>query len=246
MTPNEWQEKVDITYTHLVENHLVFNAIQLEYIYREYCQLCKKVSEALSLLKVRQFLTELHFSAVPSFTNIGLCYWQQAAFPLSAHELYHEISKELTVLARDFFRESKGFLNDFTRYCGIILPEVECRGITFGSFGRCVKRCTTPKYFNELESNIQRVLEPFSRKGLYIDRTICFYRDKFVEHNDSLTYPELLTGPEQLQLVHPSPSNNNSFWVPTGHRAIEDEYKVRTAFIPPSDMLFLRGERNQL
>lgn len=247
MKSNDAKGKIDVLYEQLVTNPATPNLMELEYVYEEYCNLYNKMDSSLKLLRERRFLTELHFIALPSIVETGIQYMQETAFPLTAHERYHEVSRDLINHARDFFRDSKTFLNDFTRYCGKSLPQTMCRGITFSSFGRCVNKCNCPECFDSLDLIIQDVLTPFSQKGVIIDETICKYRDKFIEHSDSLTHPELLTGPKQLQLVHMQSINKaTSSWTPKTRRSAEDERMVQTSFIPQKDTLFLRNKNDQL
>lgn len=247
MNLNELKAEIEELYELLARNHSTPHLMGLEYVHDEYCNLYDKMNEALKLLKERQFLTELHFVMIPQIVDVGIQYIQQAVFPLTAHEKYHEVSRLLIDMMRVFFSEAKTFLNDLTRYYGKFLPQAMCRGISFSSFGRCVNKCRSPKFFNSLDPNVREVLTPFSQKGGIIDETICQYRDKFIEHSDSLTPPELLTGPKQLQLVHmQSMDKTTSSWVPKARRSAEEEHMAQTSFIPQRDTLFLRNKDDQL
>lgn len=247
MVINHLKEQIDSLYEHMLYTGLAPESLQLEYVYRGYCQLYDKMSAAENCLKKRQFLTELHIAALPLPYKNRL-YSNQMALPLYDHEQYHEVSEILVQLTRDFFREAKTFLNDFTRYYSVALPESKCRAVSFGSFGKCVNKCNDPACLSKLEKDIQCALEPFTRKGLRIDSTICQYRDKYIEHSYSLTYPELLTGPSQLQLVHMRTTNtdNPPHWAPISHRSEEEERQARAAFIPLSDTVFLEDKLGEI
>jgi hypothetical protein len=69
-----------------------------------------------------------------------------------------------------------------------------------------------------------------------IDASVCDYRDKFIEHSDSLSTPMLNTGPCSLRLVH---MESNAFGRP---RSTEEQLKANNLFLTSQDMFLLRTE----
>ena len=97
------RKEADIKYQAFLDNDKVdVNFAKLEYVYKSYISLLDRIESISKLMGERQFLTELHF--------IG------PIFPLNAHEKYHEISDRIQKEVSDFFKDSKIFLNDFTRF----------------------------------------------------------------------------------------------------------------------------------
>lgn len=97
------REIIDDKYQAFIDNGSIhMNYTKFEYVYKSYIGLLDKVDAVSMLMKERQFLTELHLMGPP--------------FPLTAHEKYHDVSDKLQIEASDFFKDSKIFLNDFTRF----------------------------------------------------------------------------------------------------------------------------------
>ena len=69
MKSNDAKGKIDVLYEQLVTNPATPNLMELEYVYEEYCNLYNKMDSSLKLLRERQFLTELHFIALPSIVS---------------------------------------------------------------------------------------------------------------------------------------------------------------------------------
>lgn len=97
------REIIDDKYQAFIDNDSIhMNYTKLEYVYKSYIGLLDKIDAVSMLMKERQFLTELHLMG--------------PLFPLTAHEKYHDVSDKLQIEASDFFKGSKIFLNDFTRF----------------------------------------------------------------------------------------------------------------------------------
>ena len=119
------RKEADIKYQAFLDNDKVdVNFAKLEYVYKSYISLLDRIESISKLMGERQFLTELHF--------IG------PIFPLNAHEKYHEISDRIQKEVSDFFKDSKIFLNDFTRFYLSEIGKDDKRGITPKSFGSCL------------------------------------------------------------------------------------------------------------
>ena len=116
------REIIDDKYQAFIDNDSInMNYTKLEYVYKSYIGLLDKVDAVSMLMKERQFLTELHLMG--------------PLFPLTAHEKYHDVSDKLQIEASDFFKNSKIFLNDFTRFYIGEIGKDDKRGITPKSFG---------------------------------------------------------------------------------------------------------------
>lgn len=159
------RKEADIKYQAFLDNDKVdVNFAKLEYVYKSYISLLDRIESISKLMGERQFLTELHF--------IG------PIFPLNAHEKYHEISDRIQKEVSDFFKDSKIFLNDFTRFYLSEIGKDDKRGITPKSFGSCLN--SVLKNFETLPGHSSFVYRSFIRYGRQIDATICHYRDKFI------------------------------------------------------------------
>lgn len=165
----------------------------------------------------RQFLIELHF--------IG------PLFPLSTHEKYHSVSNDLQVLMTSFFADAKTFLNDLTRFYVEEMENDYNHGITPKSFGSCLKSIN--KRLEALPSRCKELYAPYCKYGKLLDSGICYYRDKFIEHSQSLTAPSLNTSLDSIQLFH---MKSESVGRP---RSCTDQKKAESAFLTSSDMLFI-------
>lgn len=177
------REIIDDKYQAFIDNDSIhMNYTKLEYVYKSYIGLLDKVDAVSMLMKERQFLTELHLMG--------------PLFPLTAHEKYHDVSDKLQIEASDFFKNSKIFLNDFTRFYIGEIGKDDKRGITPKSFGSCLH--SVIKNISSLPEHATFLYKPFIRYGRQIDASVCDYRDKFIEHSDSLSTPMLNTGPCSL------------------------------------------------
>lgn len=212
------RKEADIKYQAFLDNDKVdVNFAKLEYVYKSYISLLDRIESISKLMGERQFLTELHF--------IG------PIFPLNAHEKYHEISDRIQKEVSDFFKDSKIFLNDFTRFYLSEIGKDDKRGITPKSFGSCLN--SVLKNFETLPGHSSFVYRSFIRYGRQIDATICHYRDKFIEHSDSLSAPMLNTGPYSLKLMH---MESNSFGRP---RSSREQLKADKLFLTSHDMFIM-------
>lgn len=215
------REIIDDKYQAFIDNGSIhMNYTKFEYVYKSYIGLLDKVDAVSMLMKERQFLTELHLMG--------------PLFPLTAHEKYHDVSDKLQIEASDFFKDSKIFLNDFTRFYIGEIGKDDKRGITPKSFGSCLH--SVIKNISSLPEHATFLYKPFIRYGRQIDASVCDYRDKFIEHSDSLSTPMLNTGPCSLRLVH---MESNAFGRP---RSTEEQLKANNLFLTSQDMFLLRTE----
>lgn len=215
------REIIDSKYQAFIDNDSVnMNYAKLEYVYKSYVGLLDKVDAILELMDERQRLIELHLAG--------------PLFPLNAHEKYHDVSDNLQIESSDFFKDSKIFLNDFTRFYIGEIGKDDKRGIAPKSFGSCLHSIL--KSISSLPEYATFLYKPFIRYGRQIDASICDYRDKFIEHSDSLSTPMLNTGPYSLKLVH---MESNSFGRP---RSMEEQVKANNLFLTPQDMFLLHTE----
>lgn len=158
------REIIDDKYQAFIDNDSIhMNYTKLEYVYKSYIGLLDKVDAVSMLMKERQFLTELHLMG--------------PLFPLTAHEKYHDVSDKLQIEASDFFKNSKIFLNDFTRFYIGEIGKDDKRGITPKSFGSCLH--SVIKNISSLPEHATFLYKPFIRYGRQIDASVCDYRDKF-------------------------------------------------------------------
>lgn len=154
------RKEADIKYQAFLDNDKVdVNFAKLEYVYKSYISLLDRIESISKLMGERQFLTELHF--------IG------PIFPLNAHEKYHEISDRIQKEVSDFFKDSKIFLNDFTRFYLSEIGKDDKRGITPKSFGSCL-------------NSVLKILKPY--QGI-----VLLYTDHLSDTEDKLTQPFAIT-----------------------------------------------------
>ena len=144
------REIIDDKYQAFIDNDSInMNYTKLEYVYKSYIGLLDKVDAVSMLMKERQFLTELHLMG--------------PLFPLTAHEKYHDVSDKLQIEASDFFKNSKIFLNDFTRFYIGEIGKDDKRGITPKSFGSCLH--SVIKNISSLPEHATFLYKPFIRYG---------------------------------------------------------------------------------
>lgn len=216
----DMQKEMDELYQDLLDADINIDFAKLEYIYTNNLKLLDIVDRCKEKMNERQFLIELHF--------IG------PLFPLSAHEKYHSVSYDLQALMTSFFSDAKTFLNDLTRF---YIEEIENgykRGITLKSFGTCLNSIN--KNLEALPSRCKELYAPFCKYGRLLDSGICYYRDKFIEHSQSLTAPNLNTSLDTIRLIH---MKSGSVGRP---RSRIDEHKANFAFLTSSDMLLFEED----
>lgn len=158
----------------------------VQYVYDNWQALLERWETIQDLLAQRQALIELHFLHVP--------------MPLFVHEHYHEVSARLQKEMRSFFGDAKTLLNDFTRLVFFLIPEKKRRGITLKSFGSCVNACILN--LDKAAADAASIFRLYVEDGDRLKKSICDYRDDFVEHSKSLTHGHLVTGPYEARLVH--------------------------------------------
>lgn len=214
------QKEMDQLYQDLLDADINIDFAKLEYIYTNNLKLLNIVDCCEEKMSERQFLIELHF--------IG------PLFPLSAHEKYHSVSYDLQVLMTSFFSDAKTFLNDLTRF---YIEEIENkykRGITSKSFGTCLNSIN--KNLEVLPSRCKELYAPFCKYGALLNSGICYYRDKFIEHSQSLTAPNLNTSLDSIRLFHMKPGSVGR------PRSRTDEQKTNFSFLTSSDMLLFEED----
>lgn len=212
------RKKIDDLYQELVDENINVDFPKLEYVYTNYHRLLNIVDDSTKKMRERQFFIELHF--------VG------PIFPLSAHEMYHSVSSELQVLVTSFFSESKTFLNDLTRFYVEEIANDDKRGITPKSFGSCLHSIN--KNLESLPIVCQELYAPFCKYGKMLDSGICYYRDKFIEHSQSLTVPNLNTSLNSIRLFHMKPGSVGR------PRSRSDQKVAKSAFLTPDDMVLIR------
>lgn len=212
---NDAFEKINDIYQELLDADIKIDFQKLEYVYKRYCRLLSTIDSCLDKMKNRQLLIESHFSA--------------PYIPLNIHEQYHEVGEELQALVSLFFTESKTFLNDLTRFYIEEIENADKRGITPKSFGSCLNSIN--KNIHTLQASCEEIYEPFLKYGEILDSGPCFYRDKFIEHSQSLTSPKLSTSLSSVRLVHMKSRSVGRT------RSLSDREKANHAFLTPNDMI---------
>lgn len=218
------RKKIDDLYQELLDRDININFPKLEYIYTNYHRLLNIVDESINKMRERQFLIELHF--------VG------PIFPLNAHERYHCVSEELQVLVTSFFSEAKTFLNDLTRFYVEEIKNNDKRGITPKSFGSCLYSIN--KNLESLPVGCRELYSPFCKYGAMLDSGICYYRDKFIEHSQSLTTPNLNTSLDSIRLFHVKPGSVGR------PRSRNDQKMADSAFLTTRDMLFVKEDSGKI